>query len=448
MRKGKGFCVGTLVMSLFLANPLIAVAERYNFNKPDPVMQSRILNLQREVRDMGHSFRVGYSSAMERPIEKLCGLREPAAWLQDAPVEKLMAAPLMALPSSFDWRTQGGTTPVKNQGACGDCWAFGTVGPLESQIQLQCGVTVDLSEQYLTSCNTNGWGCNGGWWAHDYHLNKPPKNDTQAGAVLESVFPFKASNVACGGPYNHPYRITNWAYVAGQPTPSVQAIKQAIYTYGPVAAAVYVGPQFQAYSSGIFNANESGQVNHAIVLVGWNDDLGPDNGYWILRNSWGSGWGENGYMRIRYGANQVGYSANYIQFACNTPNPAPTPEPEPTPTPPPATLLADLQGAFTRVAVYKRGRQVIGTLRVSNSGQANSGAFKVQLYLSADGKAKSLYLGQAVLNGLAMGSYVNISFNKTSSSVFSGRYLLAIIDSDSQVKEANETNNNVVKLVP
>jgi cathepsin L len=96
----------------------------------------------------------------------------------------------------------------------------------------------------------------------------------------------------------------------------VDKIKQAIQTYGPVAAAVYVGSYFQSYTGGVFDKNESSnggfcgcsapsQVNHAIVLIGWDDSKQA----WLLRNSWGPGWGESGYMWIKYGASQVGYAA-------------------------------------------------------------------------------------------------------------------------------------------
>ena len=435
----KDLWLGAMLMAIMASSPAKAAQGVESvFQASNPAIEMRLETLRKEIRTKGHQFNVGYSSAMDRSIDRLCGLKEPTDWLSQAPVERLSAT-LQALPASFDWRTQNGTTPVKNQKTCGDCWAFGTVGPIESQIKLKCGVDIDLSEQYLTSCNTDGWGCNGGWWAHDYHLDKPGINETQAGAVLESASPFIATQAPCGGPYQHSYKITNWTYVAGQPLPDVQAIKQAIHTYGPISAAVHVGPKFQAYSSGIFDADEPGQVNHAIVIVGWNDDLGTDNGYWILRNSWGSGWGESGYMRIRYGKSQVGYSANYVEFACAGPSPAP----------PPATLLPDLAGSFTNITTYASGHQVAGMLKLANAGQANAGAFKVLLYLSNDGSTKTLFLGQFNLTGLATGASANLRFNKSSSAtLFSGKYLLAVIDSDSQVKESNETNNKAVKVVP
>jgi len=221
---------------------------------------------------------------------------------------------IQTLPAAFNWCDQYGCTPVKDQGACGSCWAFGTVGPLEARILMAEGATTTLSEQYLLSCNTDGWGCDGGWWAHDYHQDMKPPSESRAGAVLESAFPYRASKVPCEGPYNHPYRISSWHYVGDSHSiPSEDAIKQAIHSHGPVAAAVCVGDAFQDYDGGVFQTNETcaDTINHAVVLVGWDDS----QQVWILRNSWGTSWGENGYMHIRYETSKVGFSANYITYA-------------------------------------------------------------------------------------------------------------------------------------
>lgn len=283
-----------------------------------PAIQRKLKLLRQEIKKKGYDFEVGYTSVSDVPLNDLCGLVEPPGWKDEAPFV-LFSPNLQALPSSWDWREHEGVTPVKNQGSCGSCWAFGTVAPLESQIKIACGQTVDLSEQYLVSCNPYGYGCNGGWFtAHNMH--KPP------GAVLESAFPYRAANVTCGGPYSHPYYIDGWAYIGSSSSvPATAAIKQAILNYGPVAAAVAVNSAFQYYRSGIFDGTYTG-INHAVTLVGW-DDTG---GYWILKNSWGTGWGENGYMRIKYGANKVGYAANYVMFSMCGDNPPPDPPPDPS----------------------------------------------------------------------------------------------------------------------
>jgi len=108
--------------------------------------------------------------------------------------------PPSALPAAFDWRDHGGVTSVKDQGSCGSCWAFGTVGPLEANIKIKDGVEKDLSEQYLLSCNTDDWDCGGGWWAHDYHEWKKPPGESEAGAVFEADSPYVASDTPCNGP--------------------------------------------------------------------------------------------------------------------------------------------------------------------------------------------------------------------------------------------------------
>jgi C1A family cysteine protease/predicted secreted protein len=248
--------------------------------------------------------------------------------------QELLAAPagggsLTALPSAYNACPPGGCTPVRDQGNCGSCWAFGTVGSLEQAILIQDGASKDLSEQYLVSCNTDGWGCSGGFWAHDYHEWKVPPGEPGPGAVYESDFPYTATDAPCGGPYTHHETIADWVYIGNdRSVPSTDAIKQAILDHGPVSAAVCVNTAFQLYTGGVFNP--SGwclSINHAIVLVGWDDNLGA----WRLRNSWGPDWGEDGYMWIAYGKNYVGYSANYVVYNGSTP---------PTPPAAPSNLTA------------------------------------------------------------------------------------------------------------
>jgi C1A family cysteine protease/fibronectin type 3 domain-containing protein len=241
-------------------------------------------------------------------------------------------ASLEALPSSYNWCDQGGCTPVRDQGQCGSCWAFGTVGPLESAILIQDGLSKDLAEQYLVSCNTDGWGCDGGWWAHDYHEWKVPPGEPGPGAVYEADFPYTATDAPCNGPHTHHETIADWVFVGGESSvPSTAAIKQAILDHGPVSAALCVNNTFKAYTGGVFEPTGwCLTINHAITLVGWDDSLGSQ-GAWRLRNSWGDDWGEDGYMWIAYGKYYVGYSANYVVYEGSTP---------PTPPAAPSSLTA------------------------------------------------------------------------------------------------------------
>ena len=235
--------------------------------------------------------------------------------------------PLKAtLPASFDWRTYGIVPAPRDQGSCGGCWSFGTVGIMESVIAIVGGPLTDLSEQFLISCNTSGWSCNGGLTAHMYHYDTLGKNQTAIGAVLEADKPYSATNGSCSVPYNHPYILSGWQFIVPNEwtMPTVDQIKNAIITYGPVTAGVCVGNAFQAYESGIFSTDETSdcpgstfRTNHQIILVGWNDA----GGYWIMRNSWGSGWGESGYMKIAYNTSRVGEGTSWVTWGGAAPAP-------------------------------------------------------------------------------------------------------------------------------
>lgn len=284
------------------------------------------------------------------------GVYNPAS----APVEESVpseeqSAPL-ALPSSFNWCDQGGCTPIKDQGSCGSCWAFGTVGPFESLIKLKDGVTRDLSEQYLVSCNEEGWGCDGGWWAHMYHKDKVPSGEPEAGAVWESDFPYVAYDAPCNPPHPHHEKLDDWGYVDGQQNtvPSVSTLKQAIYDYGPLSVAVCVNSAFQNYSGGIFTGPSCSDINHAVVLTGWDDS----GGYWYMRNSWGTGWGESGYMRIKWGVSDIGYNATYLVYGGAGPTPTPTITPTPAPAAP--ILLVDDDKGKSYESYYTAALNALG----------------------------------------------------------------------------------------
>jgi len=258
---------------------------------------------------------VGENLAEKYPIDQLCGLVEPDDWYVNAKFDP--CTPRDDLPDAFDWREEvdGGLPSIKNQGSCGSCWAFGTVASLECNIKIIDGVEVDLSEQWLVSCNQDGYSCSGGWWCHDYFM-EDGKTDPcgDSGAVLEEYFPYTATNAPCDCPYPHDYFIEDWAYV-GDPNgvATVEEIKQAIYDYGVVSVAVCVNTAFSEYSGGIFSGPTCSSINHAVALVGWDDNQGT-SGVWFLRNSWGTGWGEDGYMRIEYGVCDVGYRTVRIKY--------------------------------------------------------------------------------------------------------------------------------------
>ncbi len=216
-----------------------------------------------------------------------------------------------SLPTHFSWCEQGACPSVRDQGDCGGCWSFGTVGVFESALMRAGTSSPNLSEQYLISCNNEGYGCNGGWWAHDYHISTKVSGETEAGGVNESAFPYTATDSSCNPPHAKVARLTSWAYVKdGSSVPTTDQLKTAIYNNGPLAVAVCVNTYFENYSGGVFAGPSCTGVNHAVILVGWDDT----DGAWIMRNSWGPSWGENGYMRIKYGVCQIGYAASYVVY--------------------------------------------------------------------------------------------------------------------------------------
>lgn len=269
--------------------------------------------LRRQGQKEGWTFTVGHNSATGYDLNALCGGGVSPDWQTNSRFDP--CTPKGNLPDYFDWRDQDGCTPIKHQGTCGSCWAFATVGAFESDIRIKSGTTTDLSEQWLVSC-TDAGSCVEGYidLACNYLLcggNVDPCGDS--GAVLETDFPYEEADVSCDCPYGHPYCLDSWSFV-GSSYPTVEQIKQAIYDHGPVVVLMNSNPAFQGYTGGVFNACEDQTCDHAVVLVGWDDNQGTD-GVWFLRNSWGAGWGESGYARIEYDCSRVGAFALYVEWA-------------------------------------------------------------------------------------------------------------------------------------
>ena len=213
--------------------------------------------------------------------------------------------PLTGVSASLDWRANGGNfvTPVRNQGNCGSCWAFATTAALESYILINdTGPNRDdnRAEEILVSCSSAG-SCNGGYigTASEYIRN--------TGIPPETYFPYTASSAddSCSnaqvGWQNNVYKIASWSYV-NTTSVSIEAIKNALNSYGPLVTTFDVYQDFDYYKTGVYEhvyGNLRG--GHAVLIVGYNDDVGVSGGgYFIVKNSWGTGWGESGYFNIAY----------------------------------------------------------------------------------------------------------------------------------------------------
>ena len=230
------------------------------------------------------------------------------------PDEKLPDLYTIADPNvkTFNWLKNRRMTPVRHQGLCGSCWAFTSLAVFESSYYIMNNRELDLSEQHLIDCAVDRYGrdagsCNGGWYGKvfDYLTGKS--------ATRESAAPYLGRTSTCRSVPRTQFRVVAWGYVkknAGIPT--VGEMKKALCKYGPIAATVKVTPAFQAYAGGIFDENARvwgpRDINHGIVIVGWDDDKEA----YLIKNSWGAQWGENGYMWIEYGCNNIGYGAAWI----------------------------------------------------------------------------------------------------------------------------------------
>ena len=221
------------------------------------------------------------------------------------------------LPAAFDWRNVNGNsfvTEVKNQGSCGSCWAFAATAVLESKALIAINtpnVNLNLSEQIVLSCSGAG-SCNGG------SIDGPANFLSKTGNATEVNFPYTGQNTACSaatsGWQNNAFKINNWQsvynkYRGGNVKLTPEMIKNALYNSGPLVAAFNVYSDFYSYKSGIYSVTSTVmQGRHAVVIVGWDDAAQA----FIVKNSWGSGWGENGYFRIAY--NQLDGTGSKVEF--------------------------------------------------------------------------------------------------------------------------------------
>lgn len=208
---------------------------------------------------------------------------------------------------AFSWHPH--ISPIRDQEHCGSCWAFAAMGVFEASQRLTNDLALDLSEQHVLDCAATKNGVDAGNCKDGGRPDRVYDWLTSGGKVTtEAQQPYRERDQMCTNPVGR-YSAMTWGWVdSNAPRPSVDAIKAAICKYGPVSASVYVTQSFTAYKSGVFDEFANGETNHAIALVGWDDARGA----WLLRNSWGTDWGEAGYMWIRYGSNSVGKWATWV----------------------------------------------------------------------------------------------------------------------------------------
>jgi cathepsin H len=208
----------------------------------------------------------------------------------------------VGIPDSYEWNNFGVVTPVKNQGSCGSCWTFSTVGALESHWNiLGKGKNVIFSEQQLVDCagDFDNHGCSGGLPSHAFEYIR------HRGALeLNSTYPYTAKNGACV--YNSSRGVGYVKYGSYNISQGNEVeLADRLYNAGPISVSFKVIGDFKAYSGGVYSADNCGttplDVNHAVLATGYGTENGKP--FWNIKNSWGASWGLSGYFKILRGEN-------------------------------------------------------------------------------------------------------------------------------------------------
>jgi cathepsin F len=209
-------------------------------------------------------------------------------------------------PASYDWRDHGAVGPVKDQGSCGSCWAFSTVVNLEGLNYIKNKNFQQFSEQQLVDCDKVDEGCNGGLMENAFEYLKE-----NGGIELSKDYPYKGYGQRCKfDKSKSALKVTGFHF---SPSEDEETIKQMLYSTGPLSVALNADV-LQFYNGGIidYDANECDPqgLNHGVAIVGYGSDNGND--YWIVKNSWGSRWGEKGYFRIARGKGTCGINTHVV----------------------------------------------------------------------------------------------------------------------------------------
>jgi len=262
--------------------------EQYNYRLSNWISMNDFIN---EESLKGLNYKLGhnkFSDWSRSEYVSTLGYKRPQEATEAQSMEALNAD---ALPTSVNWVTAGAVNPIQDQGQCGSCWSFSSCCAMEGIDQITNGTLRKFAEQQLVSCVKLCFGCNGG------NFNTVFGSYAKKNALYsEDSWPYTATNGECTPPSSG---VTNFK-TSGLITVTVEnelALKTQLATQ-PVSIAIQADQRvFQAYSSGVFDDERCGTaLDHAVTLVGYGTEGGQD--YYLMRNSWGSSWGESGYMKM------------------------------------------------------------------------------------------------------------------------------------------------------
>ncbi|XP_043576803.1 procathepsin L-like [Chiloscyllium plagiosum] len=202
----------------------------------------------------------------------------------------------------LDWRKKGLVTPVKKQGRCGSCWAFSVTGAIEGQWAKKCRRLVSLSEQNLLDCDTHSYGCMGGFKLSAFEYVK------ENGIQSEKAYPYIAKQSHCKFRKD---KIAARIKKCNKVKKGEQNLAKALWKHGPIAVSLNSHPRsFHLYKQGVYSDPKCTQRRgHAVLVVGFGRENGIN--YWLVKNSWGTHWGEKGYIKIAKNRGNLCGIANY-----------------------------------------------------------------------------------------------------------------------------------------
>ncbi|XP_033030354.1 cathepsin S [Lacerta agilis] len=241
-----------------------------------------------------HSYELGMNHLGDMTSEEvtamLTGLKVPDSRMHNS---TYYVSSLGVLPDTVDWREKGCVTDVKNQGSCGSCWAFSAVGALEGQLKLKTGKLVSLSAQNLVDCSSKygNHGCNGGYMevAFQYIIGNK-------GIDSEASYPYEAKVGTCH--YDPSARAATCSKYVPLPFGDEAALKDAVANIGPVSVGINASlKSFFLYKRGVYDDPQCSQyINHGVVVIGYGTEEGKE--YWLVKNSWGTSFGDEGFIKI------------------------------------------------------------------------------------------------------------------------------------------------------
>lgn len=254
------------------------------------------------------------------------------------------------VPTTLPPQFLGQASPVKDQKSCGSCWVFAATSAYEAAYLRANKQLINVSEQEALDCTFADQNCIVGGWHETVFLYLE-----LLGLIGGDVYPYQEAKQICTSNMPRQFFALNWGYIRDKDMPdnfflaSDVALKNAISQYGPVVSAVLTSspdPKYRGWDSyfkryengeanpdwltefpnGVFSGIPSAslkpdQIDHEVLIVGWDDKLG-DHGCWIIKNSWGTNWGDEGYIRLPYQTSNIGFGASWITAVPNTVVPA------------------------------------------------------------------------------------------------------------------------------